>query len=449
MMGAMRWKQISLTGWGRRHASQAKAARPERRAELLAALADAGGGPVLARGAGRSYGDCATAEGGRVLLTERLDRILDFDPDSGAVVVEPGVTFADLMATFLPRGWVAPVNPGTAFATVGGAIANDVHGKNHEHEGSFGDHLRWADLLLPSGEVVRISPRTRPDLFRATIGGVGLTGIVVAAGFRLKQVPSNALWTHESRIGNLNQFLGALTDALAQPGYTVGWIDALAAGRHLGRGILERGWPAEHDLREPPPRRRSFPFDLPSGLLNKWTVAGFNELYWRRIPVEGRDGKARYDKFLFPLDAVLHWNRAYGKRGFHQFQCVLPSDQAEAALRRMLQTVQETGNASCLAVLKAMRGKGRGYLSFPADGFTLALDLPARDGTHALLARLETLTRDHGGRVYLAKDSALSAAGFKAMYPDLERFRAAVAEADPDRRLGSDMARRLDIRGAA
>jgi decaprenylphospho-beta-D-ribofuranose 2-oxidase len=416
---------------------------------VLAALQEAGNDGILAHAGGRSYGDCALNSGGRVLLTRRLNRILDFDPDTGEVTVEPGISFAELMRVFLPRGWLAPVNPGTGFATVGGAIANDVHGKNHETAGSFGDHLRWCDLLTPAGEVVRIGPRTRPQLFRATIAGIGLTGIVLAANFRLRAVPSNAVWTRETRIRDLDHFLSALTGpAEAQP-YSVGWIDALATGRGLGRGILEAAWPADRGL---PERRRagcSMPIDLPTGTLNRLTVAAFNALYWRRIPWSGRDGKASYEQFLFPLDAILRWNRIYGPRGFHQFQCVLPAAEAPAGLRRMLEAVQRTGNASFLAVLKAMRGRGRGYLSFPDDGFTLALDLPARAGTRALLAALERLTLDHGGRVYLAKDSALSPDGFRAMYPGLDAFREALAQADPQRRMRSDMAARLRVRGDA
>lgn len=448
MMLAMHWKSMSLSGWGRSHRAAVEAARPERRQALIDAVTGAKA-PLLARGGGRSYGDCATISGGRVILTERLDRILSFNADNGEVVVEPGVSFADLIATFLPRGWLVPVAPGTAFASIGGAVANDVHGKNHEHAGSFGDHVRWCELLLPSGEAVRISPRTRPELFKATIGGVGLTGILLAVCFRLVPVPSNAVWTRESRIDDLADFLARLTEAMALPGYTVGWIDALASGPRLGRGILERAWPAERDLDAPAPRHRALPVDLPGWLLNRATVGAFNALYWRRIPADGRDGKARYDRFFFPLDAVLMWNRAYGARGFHQFQCVLPADRAEPGLRRMLQAVQRAGNASPLAVLKAMRGRGRGYLSFPADGFTLALDLPARPGARDLLAELEKLTLEHGGRVYLAKDSALSKAGLAAMYPQLDNYRQVLAEADPDRRLGSDMARRLDLRGEA
>lgn len=447
-MAVMQLKSMTLSGWGRSHRAAVEAARPERRQALIETLTG-GEAPLLARGGGRSYGDCATISGGRVILTERLDRILDFDAGNGQLVVEPGVTFDDLLRTFVPRGWLVPVVPGTAFATIGGAVANDVHGKNHEHAGSFGDHVRWCELLLPSGETVRISPRTRPELFKATIGGIGLTGILLAVCFRLVRVPSNAVWTRETRIDGLRHFLDRLTAAIEEPGYTVGWIDALASGRQLGRGILERAWPAERDLDEPARSSRSMPFDLPSGLLNRFSVGAFNAAYWHRIPRDGRDGKSRYDAFFFPLDSLLMWNRVYGKRGFHQLQCVLPADRAENGFRQMLQAVQRAGNASPLAVLKAMRGRGRGYLSFPADGFTLALDLPARPATRDLLATLEKLTLDHGGRIYLAKDSAVSAAGLAAMYPDLDKFRAVLAEIDPDRRLGSDMATRLRLRGDA
>lgn len=443
------WKKVLLSGWGRAPVAEVEACRPERVAEAGRACADVGAEGIIAHGGGRAYGDAALNDGGRVMLTRRLDRILAFDPVSGDLVAEPGVTFADLLRTFLPRGFLAPVTPGTAFATLGGAVANDVHGKNHDRMGSFGDHVAWLDLLLPSGETVRISPAARPELFAATIGGIGLTGIVVAVAFRMQRVPSPAVVVRERRIPDLDAFVAAFAEQRSRATYSVGWIDALARGRRLGRGILEVAEPAPAGtavgLGEP--RARRVPFDLPSLALGPRGVAAFNALYYRHVPAAGRERTVPYGRFLYPLDAIHDWNRIYGRRGFHQFQCVLPDESAAHGLRALLETVASARGASFLAVLKTLGGEGRGHLSFPVRGYTLALDFPRRPGIEALMTRLERLTLDHGGRIYLAKDACLSAAGFAAMYPKLGAFRAVLAEVDPEERMVSGMARRLGIRG--
>jgi decaprenylphospho-beta-D-ribofuranose 2-oxidase len=362
-------------------------------------------------------------------------------------VVEPGVTFRDLLEVFLPRGLVAPASPGTAFATIGGAVANDVHGKNHEAAGSFGNHIRWLEILLPSGEVVRASPEQRPDLLRLAVGGVGLGGIILAVCLRLMRVPSNALALTERRLGDLEAMMAALAEPRAKAAYSVAWLDALAGGRSLGRGILEIAEPALQPLVAPPRRDRRVPFEAPGFALNSWSVRAFNALYWRRVPKAGRERRVDYGRFLYPLDALLDWNRLYGRRGFRQFQCVLPFAEAAAGLRKLLEAVGRARNASFLAVLKSLGAEGRGYLSFPMPGYTLALDIPERPGSAALFAALERIARDHGGRLYLAKDASLSAEGFAEMYPTLPRVQAMLALLDPERRIDSDMARRLKIRG--
>jgi decaprenylphospho-beta-D-ribofuranose 2-oxidase len=364
-------------------------------------------------------------------------------------VAEPGVTFADLLKTFLPRGFLVPVTPGTAFATLGGAVANDVHGKNHDRAGGFGDHVQWLDLLLPSGEELRVTPDERPDLFAATIGGIGLTGIILAVALRLQRVPSPAVTVAERRIGDLDGFLAAFAEHRATATYSVGWIDALARGRSLGRGILELAEPAQDAGAAAPAkvRTRRVPIDLPGFVLNPASVAVFNEVYYRRVPAAGRERLLPYEKFLYPLDAIQDWNRIYGRRGFYQFQCVLPDDAAPSGLRVLLEAISAARGASFLAVLKTLGGEGRGHLSFPLRGHTLALDFPRGAGTDELMRRLERLTLDHGGRIYLAKDACLSATGFAAMYPKLDAFRAVLREVDPQGRMTSGMARRLNIRG--
>jgi decaprenylphospho-beta-D-ribofuranose 2-oxidase len=438
------WKQVSLQGWGRSSTAPCLAARPERMRELLATLNPPEERSLLPYGGGRSYGDQALNTGGVAVLTGRLDRILAFDAESGMVVTEPGVTFSDLLEVFLPRGWLAPTSPGTAFATIGGAVANDVHGKNHHRVGCFGDHVLWLELLLPDGRILRISDDEDPALFRATIGGMGLTGIITAICFRMQPVPSNALRVRSRRIPDLDAFLAGFAEA-AEASWSVGWIDALATGGALGRGILELAEPSDSGLPAPKPKARSFPVEAPGWLLNRFSVRAFNALYWRRVPAAGREEFQHYETFLYPLDTILHWNRMYGRRGFHQFQCVLPFGPGEAALRKLLETIAAAGDASFLAVLKVMGRPGRGLLSFALPGYSLALDIPARPGVRGLFATLERIARDAGGRIYLAKDSLLSAEGFREMYPEAQRFMEIRASIDPEGRLSSDMAKRLGL----
>ena len=444
----MSWATIDLTGWGRTGGGAMTACRPERISEARQRFREAPPGRgLIAHGAGRAYGDAALNAEGRVMLMRRLDRLLAFDAETGILEAEPGVTFADLIAVFLPRGWLAPATPGTAFATLGGAVANDIHGKNHDRMGSFGDHLAWIDLLLPSGEVARIGESEHPELFRATIGGLGLTGVIVGLGLRMMPVPSPAVRVRERRCSDLEAFLGALHEARDRATYSVGWIDGLAKGPRLGRGLLEEAEPAPAVVIEARPQRpRRVPVDAPAIALNRLTVRLFNAAYYRRVPTQGRERLMPYGRFLYPLDAIGDWNRIYGRGGFYQFQCVLPDASAPQGLRRMLEEIAAAGRASFLAVLKTLGGEGRGFLSFPMRGFTLALDFPRRPGVEALLARLERLPLDHGGRVYLAKDAVLSPAGFRAMYPRLIEFQMVLDAIDPDRRLNSDMARRLRIR---
>jgi decaprenylphospho-beta-D-ribofuranose 2-oxidase len=446
----MIWKDCELAGWGRVPRARAEACRPERLGLLQAAIAAAGPRGIIARGGGRSYGDQALNGEGRVLLTGRLDRFLGFDRTSGLLECEPGVTFRHLLEVFLPKGFVFPTAPGTAFATVGGAVANDVHGKNHERAGGFAEHVEWLELALASGEVVRTSPALRPELFRATVGGGGLTGVITRVAFRMRPTPARRIAVSEKRMADLDAFFAAFEAEGSRAEFSVGWIDALARGPALGRGILELGRYATDSGGDPPPpigASHRLPIDLPSWALNRASVRLFNRVYLGRVPPDGRERLLPLDAFLFPLDAVLDWNRAYGRRGFRQFQCVIPEALARAGIGQLLTVIAQSGAASPLAVLKRLGRAGRGHLSFPLPGYTLALDFPERKGTAPLLGRLEGIVRDHGGRLYLAKDSTLTANGFAAMYPELDAFRAVLAEVDPGGRFQSDQARRLGIRG--
>ena len=443
----MTWKPMQITGWGRTSQAEVRATRPERPRDIDAALAEGKSGGLLARGGGRAYGDAALNGGGHVMLTRRLDRLLAFDPASGELVCEPGVTFADLLDVFLPRGFIPPANPGTSFATVGGAVAADVHGKNHDRHGSFGDHVRWFELLLADGTTQRVSPESDPELFAATIGGMGLTGILRAVCFRMLPGASHNVAVRERRMASLDHFLTAFADVRETATFSVGWIDALARGSALGRGILETAEFAPGAAAGPPRRARAVPFDLPASLLNRWTIGAFNAAYYRRVPQAGRARARPFREFLYPLDSIHDWNRIYGRRGFYQFQAVVPDTAAPAALRQMLDMISSAGRASFLAVLKTLGRPGRGLLSFPLRGHTLALDFPRVAGIEALLERLAAVAVEHGGRVYLAKDALLTPAQFRVMYRDLPRFEAVLERVDPRGVFISDQARRLGLKG--
>ena len=403
---------------------------------------------VIAHGASRSYGDAALNGQGSALLTRCLDRIVSFDAETGDIAVEPGVSFRQLLATLLPRGFLAPVTPGTGFATIGGAVANDVHGKNHELAGSFGQHVTELDLLTPDGVLRRIGPAREPDLFAATLGGLGLTGVMTRIAFRMARVPGRGVRVSLRRLPNLDAFLAAM-DQAAGATYAVGWIDGTARGRALGRGVLETAEPTDAIVQAPGDTRLRVPVDFPSFVLNPLSIRLFNAAYWRRVPSGGAVRDVPYAKFLYPLDALHDWNRIYGRRGFHQFQNVVPFEAGPAALARLLEVIAQSGRASFLAVLKrlgaGMASARAGHLSFPRPGYTLALDFPAGPGIDALYARLVAITREHGGRIYLAKDALITPEDFRAMYPRWPEFRAMLEGIDPDRRLQSDLSRRLGI----
>lgn len=442
------WARTTFTGWGRTARVESLAARPERLVEVARALQDAKDASVLAFGAGRSYGDTALNSNGRTIITRRLDRFLDFDPQTGLLIAEPGVTFTDTLRTFLPRGFTAPVVPGTGFATLGGGVANDVHGKNHHQVGSLGQHIEWLDLRLPGGELRRVSRDDSPDVFRATIGGLGLTGIIERLCIRLQRVPSDAVVMRKRRIANLDEFLAAFDSERDRSPYVVGWIDALASGGALGRGILETATPADVSVGLPARKAKRVPVDLPNFALNSLSVRGFNWFYRRHVSTRGTESLAPYENFLFPLDAVHDWNRIYGKRGFRQFQCVVPFESGKPALAKMLESIAKVGRGSFLAVLKSMGMGGEGYLSFPMPGYTLALDFPNAPGLLPFLASLERITWEHGGRVYLAKDSSVSAEDFRRMYTRAPEFERVLEVVDPERRMHSDLASRLGLRAS-
>lgn len=439
---------MELSGWGRALSANVRAWRPERAPGLAEAFRAEREDGVIAYAGGRSYGDAPLNGGGDVIMTGRLDRILSADWETGEVVCESGVTIGDLMRVALSHKFIVPVSPGTGFATVGGGLANDVHGKNQHRHGSFGDHVRWVDLMLPSGEIKRITPEgDTADLFNATVGGIGLTGIMLAMSIKLRRVKSNAVLMREKKARNLDEFLAMQEEAREKHAYVVGWIDATARGRSLGRGIMESADDSQGETDAPMGGRKRMPVEMPGFAMNPVSIGLFNALYYHRLPFGGRERQAPVTQFLYPLDAIEDWNRLYGKRGFYQFQCVLPEAESAVGLRKLMEAISDAGTGSFLAVLKSMGKWGRGHLSFPMPGYTLALDFPHKPGVIELLDRLERITLDHGGRIYLAKDGAMKAESFAQMYPKLDEFRAVLDSIDPNRVMDSDMSRRLKIRG--
>lgn len=437
-----------LSGWGRHPLADCTAVRPERHRDLVSVQ-----GSRLARGRGRSYGDAALRSDGTIVLTERLDRFLEFDESTGVLRAESGATLKDVVETFLPQGWFLPVTPGTQFCSLGGCLAADVHGKNHHRAGTFSAHVAGCGLVLASGERVECGPDQRPELFWATAGGMGLTGIIDEVWLRLQRVESAYLKVRHQQARDLASMVRLLSDPAHDATYTVAWIDCLATGSSLGRGVFMAGeHAAQHEvplrLGDPktckPKRLKKLPFDLPAWALNPLAVRLFNSVYYA---LQGSKGSfvSRYDSFFYPLDGVLDWNRLYGKRGFVQYQYVLPTAVAEEGTAEILGRLSHSKRASFLAVLKRFGPEGPGMLSFPMEGLTLALDIPISPGLFELLDELDGIVMKLGGRIYLAKDSRTGREAFRSGYPRLEEFQAVRKEVDPEGLLSSDLARRLGI----
>ena len=436
----MRWKHSTYTGWGRVLAAEGRIARPERVSTLAALMGEE---PAPAIGMRRSYGDAGLNHEGRAIDMTRLDRVLEFDAETGMVHVEAGCRIGDLLRLFAPRGWLPPVMPGTGFATLGGGIAMDVHGKNHHHAGSLGQHITEITLMTPAGPRA-ITPENDASLFKATVGGLGQTGPILSARFQLLKAKGDVMVVTERRVKGWDEFIRLLDGSEAT--YTVGWIDATAKGTALGRGILEEA-ETGGGLVKPAKRGKSVPFNAPGFALSPPVVRAFNAAYWRRVPERGRTLVKPVDDFFFPLDKIHDWNRLYGKNGFHQFQCVVPLTEVDA-LREMLVKIAHSGLASPLAVLKRM-GEGRaGFMSFPMEGYTLAVDLRASPAAETLARELEEMTAKAEGRIYLAKDALASPKRIRAMYPEHSDWLKTVSEADPDGQYITDLVRRLELRTA-
>jgi FAD/FMN-containing dehydrogenase len=385
-------------------------------------------GTMLAYGNGRSYGDVCLNDGGTLLHTRGLDRLIAFDPASGVLRCEAGVLFSDLLAFALPRGWFLPVTPGTRFVTVGGALANDVHGKNHHRAGTFGEHVRSFELLRSDGQRLHCSREENAGLFGATIGGLGLTGLITWAEIALRPVAGAWMQAETLRFGNLDEFFALSAASEAGHEYSVAWIDCAGAGATFGRGLFIRANHADASAPPRPSRHLRVPLTPPFALINRVTLRAFNELYFRAA----RIGPALlpYEAYFYPLDGIADWNRIYGPRGFLQYQCVVPQAEAATTIAELLRRIGASGSGSFLAVLKVFSERTpAGILSFARAGTTLALDFPNRGAaTLDLLERLDDVVSAAGGAVYPAKDARLRAERFRRYFP---RWETMLAHVDP------------------
>lgn len=432
----------NLLSWGRFPRTPQRARAIEWRHEPLPPV-PAGG--FLPRGLGRSYGDVCLLTGGELLTTKGLCRFTGWNPQTGVIECEAGVSLADILAFAVPRGWFLPVTPGTRFVTVGGAIANDVHGKNHHTSGTFGCFVDSFELRRTAGTIVTCSAELNPELYRATIGGLGLTGLITRAAIRLRPIETPFIAVESVKFRGLDEFFTLSAESAARFEYTVAWLDCTARGGDFCRGIFMRGNHAPADrvgTRRFAVERRSvmMPFDAPRWALNRWSVAAFNTVYFNRRRGERWSEIVPYTPFFYPLDRVGRWNRMYGRRGFFQFQAVVPRSAGDAPLRSLMRTVVDSGRASFLAVLKEFGAvRSPGLLSFPRPGTTICLDFP-NDGveTRSLLGRLEQVALEAGGALYPAKDATMSPASFRAGFPRWEEFSRSI---DPGMR--SDFWRRV------
>lgn len=445
------WTKESLEGWGRFPRVEAKVTTPSTREDVAKALNDAK--HVITYGLGRSYGDAALLKGGHVLRTRKLDRVLSFDPQTGWLHCEGGTSLASIIEQFLPQGFFPPVVPGTQFVTVGGALACNIHGKNHHLDGCFGAHVRSVEILTGTGDVVVCDATQNERLFWATVGGLGLTGTVLSLELKLTPVASEAIELETIRVENLDEFFKVSAQSGAFT-HVVSWIDIVKSGSAMGRGVFMRGRHAQ----TAPVTESASPMDkivdiagklvngkpFESNLwLNPLSMALFNEAFFRKEKRGMVPSVVPIQPFFFPLDAVQNWNYLYGKRGFLQYQMVVPTQDAT---REVLKAVSSSRQGSFLSVIKEFGPDHHGGLSFPQEGITLAMDFPNTGRPLLkLLTRLDDIVADAGGRVYLGKDARLSRQHFRRMYPEWEAWKAVRDEWDPKGVFSSDLGKRLGL----
>jgi len=444
----------ALTGWGRTAPTAARVVHAHSGADMRRALQSIPPRGLLGRGLGRSYGDAAQNAGGTVVATAGAGEYV-LDPETGVVTASAGASLDELLRGIVPWGYFVPVSPGTRYVTVGGAIAADIHGKNHHHAGSWCSHVRSFDLALPDGSVRTVTPENEPSLFWATAGGMGLTGLILQATFQCQSIPSSRLAVDTECTTDLDDVLERMASRDHEYDFSVAWIDLMATGRTLGRSVLTRGWFATPDQLPAAERRHPFAYDaevllhlpavFPSGLLNPVTIRAFNELWYRKAPTH-REGEIQtIPQFWHPLDMVGGWNHAYGPRGFLQWQLAIPFG-SEDALRTIVGRFAKARCTSLVNVLKRFGPGNPGPLSFPIEGWTLSVDIAIGNPlVPRLLDELDEIVLEVGGRLYLAKDSRLRPDHLPLMYPELDAWRSVKAIVDPLNQIQSDLGRRLGL----
>ena len=407
---------------------------------------------MIARGLGRCYGDSALSS--TIISTEKFRRILAFNPANGEITCEAGVSLEELLEVFVPRGWFLPVTPGTKFITIGGAIASDVHGKNHHVAGSMSNHIISMDVMLGDGKVETCSKNKNPDLFWCTCGGMGLSGIILRATFKMVRISSSYIKQETVKAKNINEIMDIFEES-ERYSFSVAWIDCLATGENLGRSIMMRGEFAKKDelpdtskyktpLFVPNKFKLMVPFNFPGFVLNPYTVRGFNYLYYNKAPKGTAQSIVDYDTFFYPLDVINNWNRIYGKRGFTQYQFVIPKEGSLEGMKTILTKIAESGQGSFLAVLKLF-GKQNDLISFPRKGYTLALDFAITPTLFDLLDELDKIVLDYSGRLYMTKDVRMSARMFQEGYQNAEKFIQKKKKFDKHNKFQSLQSKRLGI----
>ena len=432
-----------VSGWGRYPIIESEILTPFTSDHALQQLNSRAFDKIIPRGMGRSYGDSSLAA--HMLSSSYLNHILEFNDDTGLVRVQSGVSLDDLLNVFLPRGWFLNVTPGTRFISVGGAIASDVHGKNHHIDGCFSNFVKSISLLIADGSIITCSPNENSELFYATCGGMGLTGMILEAEIYLKSVSSSFIDETIIKTNNLEHAL-ELFDEHNNSTYSVAWIDCLSSGKKLGRSLLMLG---EHSKNGgyvmSDKKKLSVPIDMPSSLLNRYSVAAFNALYYNRIQRSTTQHTVHYEPYFYPLDGILNWNKLYGKKGFTQYQFVIPKEAGKEGMTEILNRIVESRRGSFLAVLKAFGEKNKNYLSFPLKGYTLALDFKIDNNLFGLLDELDKIVLNYGGRVYLTKDVRVNEDTFKKSYPEWETFMNVRKQYKADKVFNSLQSERLGI----
>jgi FAD/FMN-containing dehydrogenase len=436
-----------ITNWGnypRMEAEEYFFETPDGLGKILSAHSS-----CIARGMGRCYGDSSLNKS--IASTLQYNKIAALDEQNGIITCQAGATLEKILEMIIPKGWFIPVTPGTKFITVGGAIAADVHGKNHHSEGTFTDHVLWFDIMLHDGTILRCSKKENVELFHLTCGGMGLTGIILSASFGLKKIETSGMRCENIRAANLEEVMKLFDDSSSWT-YSVAWIDCLATGKSKGRSIMMRGEHARKSetgssvpLRWLAKKKINIPVYFPSFALSTTTVKAFNELYYRKSSPRNIKYISSMDSFFYPLDALRNWNRIYGRRGFTQYQCVIPAEDGSKGINEILSRVSRSGKSSFLAVIKLFGEQNKNLLSFPMKGYTLAMDFPVESSLFSLLDELDEIVAGCGGRVYLAKDMRLNPVMLQRMYPALEKFCEGIRKYNPSYRFRSLQSDRTGI----